>query len=403
LQELKDLKFTPMSQLDAIMKGKTSLNVPQEVEAPTAGDGPTEKSEYDYLLNMNLWSLTFERVEEIKKQLETKKEELEVLQGTTEETMWDRDLEALSAALDEIDKIEEEEALAGEKALEGRKRKRGRCATPPPVAVVKTPQSTQATSRGAWLKQPLVDCSKGLDGEVVKTVWGVGEDQPLQPPSASLGQQGASQRVVPGRRPRSEADSAAPRQHATPAGPSLASEDKSSAGLLMRLLNKSSSTVSEPVELDGAEDLFSGLGVGKSTGSSSSVGQAVPKRRGRPLRRDTTDLQVAQGSISDALQGAASGSSELLDLTGPTARDAGPERSGARSLAELLGASRPSRPPGEHDQSATVSLDLDSDDSDAPLATFMNGDGGGQQPQPKKRRRKLKVVNDDDDSDFDPA
>jgi DNA topoisomerase-2 len=205
LQELKDLKFTPMSQLDAIMKGKTALNAPQEAEASTTTDGPTEKSEYDYLLNMNLWSLTFEKVEEIKKQLETKKEELQVLQGTTEETMWDRDLEALSAALDELDRIEEDEALAGERALEGRKRKRGRAAMPPPMPVIKPAQRTPATSSSAWLKQPLVDCSKSLDGEVIKTVWGTGEDQMLQPPAASLGQQRAKVRGL-----RPEAESAAP-------------------------------------------------------------------------------------------------------------------------------------------------------------------------------------------------
>eukprot|EP00930_Biecheleria_cincta_P068889 TRINITY_DN56718_c0_g1_i1.p1 TRINITY_DN56718_c0_g1~~TRINITY_DN56718_c0_g1_i1.p1 ORF type:complete len:1479 (+),score=323.22 TRINITY_DN56718_c0_g1_i1:52-4488(+) len=412
LQELKDLKFTPMSQLDAIMKGKTTLNAPQEAEAPTSTDGPTEKSEYDYLLNMNLWSLTFEKVEEIKKQLEIKKEELQVLQGTTEETMWDRDLEALSAALDEIDRMEEEEALAGERALEGRKRKRGRAAMPPPAPVVKPPQRTPATSSTAWLKQPLVDCSKGLDGEVAKTVWGTGEDQMPLGPATSLGQQQAKvrglrseaqsvappaaslgQRTGPGRRPRSEAESVAPA--------SLPSEEKGSAGLLMRLLNKSSSTVSEPVELDGAEDLFSSLGTMQSGGSSSSMGHAAPKKRGRPPRRDAADVEAVQRPMSGAHQDTVPGSNVLLDLTERTPMDAGP-RSAARSLADLLGASRPSRPPGESVQSAAVSLDLDSD-SDAPLTTFLPGDGGAQQAQPQKRRRRLKVLNDDDDSDFGPA
>eukprot|EP00438_Fugacium_kawagutii_P002503 Skav232492 [mRNA] locus=scaffold3757:51129:64994:+ [translate_table: standard] len=80
-----------------------------------------DKTEYDYLLNMNLWSLTYEKVEEIKKQLEAKKEELEILKSTTIETMWDRDLEALCSSLDELDRQEDEELIAAANATEGRK------------------------------------------------------------------------------------------------------------------------------------------------------------------------------------------------------------------------------------------------------------------------------------------
>ena len=52
----------------------------------------TDKTEYDYLLNMNLWSLTHEEAEEIKKELQTKKEELDILKATSIESMRNCDL-----------------------------------------------------------------------------------------------------------------------------------------------------------------------------------------------------------------------------------------------------------------------------------------------------------------------
>ncbi|CAE8627897.1 unnamed protein product [Polarella glacialis] len=196
LRELKQQGFTPMSQLDAIMKGKTSVGVPQDAEAgggaaeASADDASdkTDKSEYDYLLGMNLWSLTFEKVEEIKKQLEVKVAELDVLQKTMVETLWDRDLEAVSVALDEMDKAEEEEALAGQNAKEGRKRKKGGGArwgmggsdkalsasvTPSLVPTRKLPASREVFLDGSLVAGSASTSGKDL-GEVQKTVWGVG-------------------------------------------------------------------------------------------------------------------------------------------------------------------------------------------------------------------------------------
>merc|ERR1719440_119757 len=72
-------------------------------ESPAADDVAAEKSDYDYLLGMNLWSLTYEKVEEIKKQLEAKNKELDIMKKTTIEELWDRDLQALSAVLDDLD------------------------------------------------------------------------------------------------------------------------------------------------------------------------------------------------------------------------------------------------------------------------------------------------------------
>merc|ERR1712217_18061 len=135
-----------MSELNAIMKGKdnrkhTSGKKEDVAEGEEGGndDSSAEKSDYDYLLGMNLWSLTFEKVEEIKKQLAAKTEELKEMQKTTIEQFWDADLNALSATLDELDAQDEADAAAARDYTEGRKRKtagmRGRA--PAPAAPVR--------------------------------------------------------------------------------------------------------------------------------------------------------------------------------------------------------------------------------------------------------------------------
>merc|ERR1712125_144698 len=107
-----------MSKLNAIMDGKGGKNSnsatdPKASEQDDADGAKSsgkdaddvEKTEYDYLLGMNLWSLTYEKVEEIKKQFEQKEE-------------------ALSVALDEADAQEAEEAAAAAQAAQGRKKRK---------------------------------------------------------------------------------------------------------------------------------------------------------------------------------------------------------------------------------------------------------------------------------------
>merc|ERR1719199_1154614 len=99
------------------MKGKDKRKVDkkkkedeEEGEAEEGGEVDATKSDFDYLLGMNLWSLTYEKVEEIKKQLRAKEQELDELQRTLIEELWDRDLAALSTALDEAEEQERIEA-----------------------------------------------------------------------------------------------------------------------------------------------------------------------------------------------------------------------------------------------------------------------------------------------------
>ena len=76
--------------------------------------------EYDYLLNMNLWSLTQEKIEELLKQKELKEKELETLEKTEVETLWDNDLDNLEEELTKYEKMEEEDRLLAQKLNKGK-------------------------------------------------------------------------------------------------------------------------------------------------------------------------------------------------------------------------------------------------------------------------------------------
>merc|ERR1719356_1541043 len=98
LKELQKKGFKTMSELDAILESDDiNSSEPAEEKDGAAGDEEAEKTDYDYLLGMNLWSLSYEK-----------------LKKTTIEMMWDRDLEALLKGLDDMDaqELKEEEEAA---------------------------------------------------------------------------------------------------------------------------------------------------------------------------------------------------------------------------------------------------------------------------------------------------
>ena len=76
--------------------------------------------EYDYLLSMNLWSLTQEKIEELLKQKELKEKELATLEQTEVETLWDNDLDNLEEELTKYETMEEEDRLLAQKLNKGK-------------------------------------------------------------------------------------------------------------------------------------------------------------------------------------------------------------------------------------------------------------------------------------------
>ena len=159
VNELYDLKFDTQTMLNE-KKQKTKEEINRELELQNNGDdnqngennSEEEDSvsistnnqnqnggrikpkvpikEYDYLLNMNLWSLTYEKIEELLKQKEQKEKELSILEQTTIEKLWSDDLDNLEEELTKYEEKEEEDRLLAKKLNKGKsgaipKRRRG--------------------------------------------------------------------------------------------------------------------------------------------------------------------------------------------------------------------------------------------------------------------------------------
>ena len=152
VNELYDLKFDTQSTIDKIrLKSKSeeeaeieliNQNLQNEEEKKEDETEKKEKGqikskvpwkEYDYLLSMNFWNITYEKVEELLKQKELKEKELEELKKTSIETLWINDLDSFVEELDKYEAQEEEDRLVAEKLnrkkggggkIEKKKRKR---------------------------------------------------------------------------------------------------------------------------------------------------------------------------------------------------------------------------------------------------------------------------------------
>ena len=140
VNELYDLKFDTQSSIDKIrLKSKSeeeaeieliNQNLQNEEEKEDENENNeniTQKGkekpikakvpwkEYDYLLSMNFWNITYEKVQELLKQKEIKEKELEELKETKIETLWINDLDSFVEELDKYEKQEEEDRLISEK------------------------------------------------------------------------------------------------------------------------------------------------------------------------------------------------------------------------------------------------------------------------------------------------
>lgn len=71
--------------------------------------------EYGYLLSLPMWSMSFEEVQRLKKEVESKREALEKLKSYSEINMWKDDLQAFLDKLDEVER--NEEAINGKETL----------------------------------------------------------------------------------------------------------------------------------------------------------------------------------------------------------------------------------------------------------------------------------------------
>ncbi|KAL1443269.1 hypothetical protein MTO96_046038 [Rhipicephalus appendiculatus] len=86
----------------------------------TGRDNDGGSVRYNDLLGMPLWSFTMERKDDVLKKRDRKREELEVLRRKSPENLWEEDLDAFPAKLDEVEQAQrEEENATGVKTTKG--------------------------------------------------------------------------------------------------------------------------------------------------------------------------------------------------------------------------------------------------------------------------------------------
>ena len=116
-KQLLAKNFTQMKDMPKILSTKPQFLDKKPKNAEEEGENENEEQqiekeedlykEYSYLLNMSIWSLSFEKVEAMKKEVKSKEEELNVVEKTTLEMMWVNDLDQFLLMLDDVEAEEE--------------------------------------------------------------------------------------------------------------------------------------------------------------------------------------------------------------------------------------------------------------------------------------------------------
>lgn len=119
--ELKTKGFLTKTELNGIFKdSKFTSEEDTLVESePDEAGALIPSREYDYLLGMPLWSLTYEKVEELKRDKDEKTQQLQVLRNTSIYDIWVKDLENLRQVILETWENEESERLNRPKPKQG--------------------------------------------------------------------------------------------------------------------------------------------------------------------------------------------------------------------------------------------------------------------------------------------
>ena len=148
------------------IKGEGSVKHDSEEEAGTEG--------FKYLLSMKMWSLTENKVQELRLQHETKQRALEELKGTTIETLWERDLKRLEEALDACDEKDRKEAEAAAKLAAKHNSEDSMLVNKQCVLVLATDFTAKRVRTSEWKarrkggfggKKALVKAKKGKEGK----------------------------------------------------------------------------------------------------------------------------------------------------------------------------------------------------------------------------------------------
>lgn len=105
LKDMPKILSTKPQFLDKKQEGQQSDR--EEAEEEQESNQEDLSKQYSYLLGMALWSLSFEKVEQLKKEVQKKQLDLNEIQETTLEMMWINDLDQFLKVLEEVEEEEE--------------------------------------------------------------------------------------------------------------------------------------------------------------------------------------------------------------------------------------------------------------------------------------------------------
>lgn len=117
LKDLQDRGYELFDKNDA----SEDTDEDEDISTSTLSKG------YEYLLGMKIWSLTYEKAEELRHQLDERTKELQDLQATSPSQIWLKDLDNIEKALDTRDEVyagyEAEEKYAQNKSQKAQAKK----------------------------------------------------------------------------------------------------------------------------------------------------------------------------------------------------------------------------------------------------------------------------------------
>jgi hypothetical protein len=166
--------FQTLEQIKAKNKFKGVTEEEEEEEKGKDGEQTGGKTGYEYLLGMNLWSLTQEKVDELKKTRDEKEAELQKLQKRTEGEIWAEDITAVELALGQMEKSDQEalekattladksrkaSGAPGEKKPRAKAKPKEAPAPPPPP-----PEKPKLSDAASKLGAGLLKSDGGTDG-----------------------------------------------------------------------------------------------------------------------------------------------------------------------------------------------------------------------------------------------
>ncbi len=139
LAELKDRGY---DLFDKDSKAKTNDSENDEDDEEEGADfdanGENLAKGYEYLLGMKIWSLTFEKAEELRNQLGEKTKIVANLEATTPSQIWQNDLEAIEEALEKRDEEMTSSSVDQKKAQAKSQKQQAKTATKNAAAAKRT-------------------------------------------------------------------------------------------------------------------------------------------------------------------------------------------------------------------------------------------------------------------------